>query len=145
MKTQKDPKDHIHESFILSIGPQTDMVLEHFELTDALIPRLRTLAQTVRSGRWEAALSSAEWGSFSPEQAASLSDALLLDIQANHFSVSLPKVSSVPTQFCFACLCFGFLVLSFTLGEEAQRICHRHLIPNPYCPLLLSSISSIVL
>lgn len=100
MKTEKDVKNSIPEDFILSIGSQTDAVLEHFALDDTFVPRLRTLAQTVRSGRWEAALCSAEWG-LRCDQAASLSNALLLDIQANYSSVPLPKVSLVPS-LCFA-------------------------------------------
>lgn len=117
MKAQNNVKDYIHEGFILSIGPQTDAILEHFELSDALVPRLRNLAQTVRSGRWEAALHSAEWG-LSSEQAAILSDALLSDTQANDLSISLPKVSLLLSLFILHAYILSFQSRSTHWGKR---------------------------
>lgn len=81
MKTPKTNIDGFLGS-IISIGPQTDSVIDHFELSDTLVPRLRHLSKTVRSSRWEAALHASDWG-LSSEQAVKLSSALLLDIELN--------------------------------------------------------------
>lgn len=68
------------EEYIISIGPQTDFLVDYFRLSDSLIPRLRDLAQKVRSSKWEAALTSPAWG-LDHVQAAELSKALFADIQ----------------------------------------------------------------
>lgn len=81
-----------HRGFIISIGPQTEAVLNHFGLDDSLVLDLRGMAQTIRSSRWEATLCS-KWG-LPPDQAAKLSNALLADIQANSTAL-VPKVSLV--------------------------------------------------
>lgn len=70
------------EEFIVSIGPQTDFLVDYFRLSDSLIPSLRDLAQTVWSSKWEATLTSSAWG-LDHVQAAQLSKALLADIQTN--------------------------------------------------------------
>lgn len=80
--------------FLLSIGPETDNVLDRFRLSDSLIPQLRVLAQTVRSSRWESVLHSREWG-LSMEQAANISTALLLDIQPHYPRVVAPVKNQV--------------------------------------------------
>jgi hypothetical protein len=64
---------------LISIGPNTDAVLDTFSLDDRLIPRLRILATTIRSNKWQAALRTPEWG-LSFEQAMSLSNALQADV-----------------------------------------------------------------
>lgn len=77
------------QGFIISIGPQTDLVIEYFGLGDSLIPKLRDLAQTIRSSRWEAVLRSPVWG-LTHAQAADLSNALLADTQTSPM-VSMQK------------------------------------------------------
>lgn len=69
-------------------------MLDRFDLNDNFILRLRNLARTVRSSRWEATLRTSDWG-LSFEQAVSLSKALLLDTQASRSYVIIPKVDSV--------------------------------------------------
>ena len=64
---------------IISIGTQTDSVLDRFDLGDSIVPRLRVLMQTVRSGRWEAILRSSQFG-LSYEQASKLTDAMMKDL-----------------------------------------------------------------
>lgn len=65
---------------LISLGPNTDAVLDRFDLGDKLLPRLHVFVRTVRSSRWEAALRTAPW-SLTFEQAANLSRALLADLQ----------------------------------------------------------------
>jgi hypothetical protein len=65
---------------IISIGPQTDAVLDHFKLDDAIIPRLRVLTRKVRNTQWESVLRTPQWG-LSYEQASSLSRAMLADLK----------------------------------------------------------------
>ncbi|KAF8878305.1 hypothetical protein BD779DRAFT_1474828 [Infundibulicybe gibba] len=60
------------QKVILSIGPNTDTILDVFELPDSLIPRLQVLMSTTRSTRWESALSGPEWG-LTPKQASNVS------------------------------------------------------------------------
>jgi len=67
-------------SAIISIGDHTNDVLDHLELADSFIPRLRVLACTVQSSRWEQVLRSSEWG-LSQEQARLISRALISDIR----------------------------------------------------------------
>ena len=72
------------EGAIIAFGPETDSILDRFELGDHLIPRLRVLTTTVRSSRWEAVLRTEEWG-LNYEQAVKLSGALLADIKRQRF------------------------------------------------------------
>jgi hypothetical protein len=65
---------------IISIGPQTDAVLDRFKLDDKLIPRLRVLTRKVRNTQWESVLRTPQWG-LSYEQASSLSRAMLADLK----------------------------------------------------------------
>lgn len=77
-----DWKSHAdgYQGAIISIGAQTDSVLDRFDLDDKLVPRLRVLTQTVRSSRWETVLRSRRFG-LTYEQAAKLTDAMLKDIE----------------------------------------------------------------
>ena len=63
-----------------SDGPITNDVLDHLGLADSFIPQLHVLACTVRSGHWEQALRSAEWG-LSQEQARLVYQALISDVR----------------------------------------------------------------
>lgn len=67
---------------IISIGPNTDVVLDRFKMGDGLIPRLRELTTTVRNTRWEATLRSPKWG-LTFEQAVHLTNALNADLQGS--------------------------------------------------------------
>lgn len=84
--------------FLVSIGPRTDAALDYFELNDSFIPRLRDMAQTVRSSRWEATLRSGNFG-FSFEQATTIARSLLMDIQADIQANSI-AVSSSSRESC---------------------------------------------
>jgi len=64
---------------IFSIGTQTDSILDRFDLDDSLIPRLRVLTQTVRSGKWEASLRGPKFR-LSYEQASKLTNAMMKDL-----------------------------------------------------------------
>jgi hypothetical protein len=78
-----EPHDGFN-SAIISFGPETDSVLDRFQLSDSLLPRLRVLTMTIRSSRWEAVLRADQWG-LSYEQAVNLSGALLADIKHERF------------------------------------------------------------
>ena len=78
-----------YQGAIISIGTETDSVLDRFDLDDSLIPRLRVLTQTVRSSRWERVLRSHRFG-LAYEQAAKLTDAMLKDIGRTATPVRFP-------------------------------------------------------
>ena len=46
---------------LISIGPNSDAILDRFGLGDNLLPRLHTLVRTARSSRWEAVLRPSPW------------------------------------------------------------------------------------
>ena len=64
---------------LISIGPETDAVIDRLGLNDSLIPCLRVLTHTVRSSRWESVLRTPHWG-LSYEQAANFAKAMQADI-----------------------------------------------------------------
>lgn len=78
-----DKKSDVNGPFggaLISLGPQTDALLQRFHFDDSIVRRLRILTQTVRSSRWEEVLrTDSEWG-LTFEQASKISDALSLDI-----------------------------------------------------------------
>ncbi|KAG6377664.1 hypothetical protein JVT61DRAFT_14429 [Boletus reticuloceps] len=63
---------------ILSIGPNSDVVLDRFNFGDELIPGLRKLVETTWDTRWEAKLHEALWN-LTFEQAFNLSRTLSAD------------------------------------------------------------------
>ncbi|KIK11773.1 hypothetical protein PISMIDRAFT_19241 [Pisolithus microcarpus 441] len=67
-------------SLLISIGPNTDAVLDRFSLGDEVLPRLHVLVGTVRSSCWEVVLRAKPWN-LTYEQASNLSRALLADIK----------------------------------------------------------------
>ncbi|KAG1855813.1 hypothetical protein C8R48DRAFT_675149 [Suillus tomentosus] len=75
---------------IISIGPHTDAVLDHFKMGDDVIPKLRELMSTVRSSRWEVILRSQKWD-FTFEQAANLVKTLNTDLRLQTLDIN-PKV-----------------------------------------------------
>jgi len=72
----------IFPPMLVSIGPNTDAVLDRFKMNDDVLLRLRTLISTVRSSRWEAVLRSHQWN-LPYKQAANLSRALNADTQGS--------------------------------------------------------------
>jgi hypothetical protein len=78
------PRKNIHPepkvfASLLSIGPNTDAVLNRFKIGDEAIFKLRELITTVRSSRWEVVLWSPKWD-LTYEQAANLIKALHADL-----------------------------------------------------------------
>lgn len=71
---------------IISLGPNTDTVLDRFGLSDQVIPRLRELVATVCSSRWEVTLRSSPWN-LNYEQVVNLQMALHAD-----FGMNMPLV-----------------------------------------------------
>jgi hypothetical protein len=78
MPPRKSLADGFHGALI-SIGPETDAVIDCFGLDDNLLPRLQVLTHQVRSSRWETILRSPHWG-LSYEQSANLARAMQADI-----------------------------------------------------------------
>ena len=72
---------------LISIGPNTDAVLDRFNLGDELLPSLHSLASKVRSSRWAAALRSSPWN-LSYEQASNLAGTLIADLRGNDFAIT---------------------------------------------------------
>lgn len=64
---------------LISIGPNTDAVIDRFKMGDQTILKLHELITTVRSSRWEAILRSPKWD-FTYEQASNLTTALHADL-----------------------------------------------------------------
>lgn len=75
---------------LLSIGPNTDAVLDRFKIGDEAILKLRDLIVTVRSSRWEVVLRSPKWD-LTYEQAFNLTKALHADLSGTP-SNNLEKV-----------------------------------------------------
>ena len=78
MPPRKSLADGFH-SALISIGPETDAVINWFALDDNLLPRLGVLTHQVRSSRWETVLRTPHWG-LSYEQSANLARAMRADI-----------------------------------------------------------------
>jgi len=70
----------VSDSPLISMGPNTDAVLDRFNLGDDILPRLHLLVSMVRSSRWEAVLRSTPWD-LTYEQASNLSNALVSDLK----------------------------------------------------------------
>ncbi|KIK20045.1 hypothetical protein PISMIDRAFT_106394, partial [Pisolithus microcarpus 441] len=60
---------------LISIGPNTDAVLDRFKINDKVLP-------TIRSSRWEVKLRSSQWN-LTYKQAVNLSQALIADTQGS--------------------------------------------------------------
>lgn len=72
---------------LISIGPNTDAILDRFNLGDELLPSLHSLVSKVRRSCWEAALQSSPWN-LSYKQASNLAGALIADLRGNKFAVT---------------------------------------------------------
>ncbi|KAF8441340.1 hypothetical protein L210DRAFT_824634, partial [Boletus edulis BED1] len=76
LPTETEPKKLV----LISIGPNTDAVLDRFNLGDEVLPTLHSLITRVRSSRWEVALRSSPWN-LTYEQATNLAGALAADLK----------------------------------------------------------------
>ncbi|KAI6016429.1 hypothetical protein PISMIDRAFT_117540 [Pisolithus microcarpus 441] len=77
---------------LISIGPDSDTIIDHFGLEDQILLQLHSLLGTVCSSHWEAILKSPEWG-LHADQASILADTLLKDIQGScNYTVAVVKV-----------------------------------------------------
>jgi hypothetical protein len=74
--------ERAHHGAIISIGPKTDCILDLLELGDQIIPHLRHLIRTTRSGNWVIELQKKEWGLTGRRDAQMISEALLADVKA---------------------------------------------------------------
>ena len=82
---------------LISIGLNSDAILDQFNLGDDLLPRLHTLVRTARSSCWEMVLRSSPWN-LSSEQALNLSRTLFADLKvSSDFSIAM--VPSVTLRF----------------------------------------------
>ena len=88
---------------IISIGTQTDSILDRFDLDDSLIPWLRVLTQTVWSSKWEASLRGSKF-MLSYEQASKLTNAMMKD---------LGGVKNTTAQVCLNFLLISILTWNF--------------------------------
>ncbi|KAI6033555.1 hypothetical protein BKA83DRAFT_108402 [Pisolithus microcarpus] len=82
---------------LISIGPNTDAVLDHFSLGDEVLPCLHVLVGTVCSSRWEVVLRAKPWN-LTYKQASNLSRALLADIKGTpkfHIMMVFPFTCAV--------------------------------------------------
>ncbi|KAG1793274.1 uncharacterized protein HD556DRAFT_1443705 [Suillus plorans] len=86
-KSPSGSDDKVFGPPLISIGPNTDAVLDRFKIGDQTIPRLHELIATVRSSRWETVLRSPKWD-FTYEQASNLMVAL-------HVDFNVPQMDSV--------------------------------------------------
>ncbi|OJA17339.1 hypothetical protein AZE42_11432, partial [Rhizopogon vesiculosus] len=73
------PAPKLSLSPLISIGPNTDVILDHFKLGDNILPKLHLLIMTVCSSRWEERLRSPAWD-LNYEQAFKLAAALHMDL-----------------------------------------------------------------
>ncbi|KIK13750.1 hypothetical protein PISMIDRAFT_118264 [Pisolithus microcarpus 441] len=74
------PDQSAPSSLLISIGPNTDAILDCFSLGDEVLPHLYVLVGTVHSSHWEVVLRAKPWN-LTYEQASNLSRALLADIK----------------------------------------------------------------
>jgi hypothetical protein len=98
-------KSHVDgfQGAIISIGPQTDSILDRFDLDNDLVPCLRVLTQTIHSGKWEATLRTSCFG-LTYEQAPKLTNAMLNDIRGEQgptTQVCLNPLLMLVTDFLF--------------------------------------------
>lgn len=78
---------------LISVGPNTDAVLDRFKLGDQILPKLRVLATTIHSSQWESVFRSPKWD-LSYKQASLLLKALLADLQGVPVNPDVIQVSN---------------------------------------------------
>ncbi|KAG1786106.1 uncharacterized protein HD556DRAFT_1450089 [Suillus plorans] len=120
---------------LISIGPNTNAVLDQFKLGDALLPKLRVLVGTVRSSRWESVLRSQTWD-LNYEQASILVKALLADFQGVPFSPEIVKHKSSILSVILKWL--GILVLLYMVSPNNSNARRRIQQPR-VCPKVIMS------
>jgi hypothetical protein len=76
---------------LISIGPHTDTMIDHFKMGDVVLLRLHELVGSVRSSRWEAVLQLSEFN-LTYEEASTLTSALLMDIRGAQSIVTNAQV-----------------------------------------------------
>ncbi|KAG6913184.1 hypothetical protein DXG01_008978 [Tephrocybe rancida] len=76
---------------IVSIGPQTDAVIDHFSFLAQEIPKLRVLTQRNQSSCWEVLMRVGEFR-YSYEQAATMFEALKADLGVDRLKASEPPL-----------------------------------------------------
>ncbi|KAF8123535.1 hypothetical protein EV363DRAFT_1403791 [Boletus edulis] len=95
---------------LISLGPNTDAVLDRFRLGDQLLPRLHTLVRTVRDTRWKAVLSTAPWN-LTHESATCLANALAADLKDTPGTSRFPIIGTVLQLIANVTLVFALYVL----------------------------------
>jgi hypothetical protein len=107
MQLEPPPKENAPHNAIISIGPQTNAVIDAFELRDEIIPHLRFLIRHTRSQLWEMELRKDYW-QFTEEQAKIISCALIADVSTAVscfilFLIELRNHPSLPFSNSRAC------------------------------------------
>ena len=103
---------------LISIEPNTDAILDRFNLGDDILPCLYTLIGSACSSRWEAILRSLPWN-LAFEQVSNLSNTLLVDLKGTPgFSITLVFIffhlwSLINSNKCCRNRSFCFLTCSW--------------------------------
>ena len=71
--------DLARSNAIVSIGPQTDSILDELDIEDRIIPYLRFLLRSTWSSCWAVELQRSQWG-FNHEDAVKIAEAMLNDV-----------------------------------------------------------------
>jgi hypothetical protein len=79
MQPELPLKEIAPQEAIISIGPQTDAVLDALKFRDEILPHLHFLIRHTRSRLWETELRKEQW-QLSGEQAKQISRALIADV-----------------------------------------------------------------
>ncbi|KAG6369934.1 hypothetical protein JVT61DRAFT_13318 [Boletus reticuloceps] len=87
----------VHEPLLMSLGPNTDAVIDQFNLGNKLLSPLQVLVRTMHSSCWEAVLSTTPWN-LTYKQASHLARALAADLSA----IVVPLVTAV-SNFLVGC------------------------------------------
>jgi hypothetical protein len=84
-RTFKTPRDEAPHGALISIGPNTDSVLDALNISAQIIPHLRFLVRFTSSRRWVTELQKHGW-SLSPDEAAQIAHALIMDLDVSKVS-----------------------------------------------------------
>ena len=119
---------------LISIGPNTNAVLDRFKMSDGVLLQLRMLISTICSSCWEAVLRSPQWN-LTYEQAVNLSRALNADTQGS-VGARLEKVSkNIFTASSLVLNTAPVLVQTIFLRvpRESDRLCLSGLVHSLHC------------
>ncbi|KAG1735557.1 hypothetical protein EDB19DRAFT_1830226 [Suillus lakei] len=111
----------VYGPLIISIGPNTDVVLDRFKMGDGLIPRLCELMTTVCNTHWEATLRSPKWG-LTFEQAVHLTNALNADLQGSKLEAIMLLQLKLMLAKTFQVL--GIMTIASSNGKTIRRVQH---------------------